>query len=272
MSEYEDIIRQIMLLEDRIRKRQDSIDYFTTILSVRREETRLTHEELMATDAAYRGTFYAIRSLQGWQTRDQKRIEELKKLVPPIEYLRVTITFSIETGEGHSPFYAEVTCDTVIPRYISYTEQRERIQRIINAVIKLFWIIFDSFKEITKDVKVIWGVNEYNDILKTAIFFQKYADEVQESAMDNLINRLIAHGALKRAPDEYVTRQSLIKIGVEFHYASMGAEPSYPRVHVLIEKGADKATLGEWTIEKHIIIADTTNINILKILNMEVET
>lgn len=268
---YEMIIRLIRELEERISIRAEMIAEREESMRVRREETGLSHRLLFSIDREYRGWEYSRRAYLGWQTRDRRQIEELKKVIPPIRAYRIILTFSIETGEGHEPFYAEVTCDTVISAEIPEEKQREMINRIINAVIKLFWIVFDAFKCVMDDRKTIWGQTEYDAILKRVIYFQKYATTVFEYAMDNLLKRLIDHGCLTRPPEEYVTRQAILKIGVEYHFAPEKAVPEYPMVHVLIEKGRSKETLGEWVVEKKVEIAEETDVDIMIILDMKVE-
>ena len=268
LEEYEAILRAIRIIEERIKRRAETIEYLETILAVTKEELpELTHRELMMFYPRYRGTFYSIRAFKGWQTRDLKRIEELKKVIPPFKFLRVIITFSIETGEGHEPFYAEVTCDTVISR-----GERAPVDRLINATIKLFWIMFDIQKALY-DLR--WLKEEdkeaYDALVKRKEFFQKYATEIYEYAMDNLLKRIIELNAFIRDPDEYVTTQAVIKIGVEYLPAPKEAEPKYPRVHILIEKGKDRGTKGEWTIERMLLIADETDVDIMKILEMRYE-
>lgn len=270
-EEYEPIIRQIRLLERRVVAREDTINYFLTILQIRREELRLPHEQLMAIDTAYRGTFYAIRALRGWQTRDRQRIEELRKHIPPIKALRLVLTFSIETGTGHEPFYAEVTCETVIAADLPLATQNEIIRRVMNATIKLFWIVFDAGKCVTKVKRDLWGAEVYDTLLKRMLFFQKYAELIYEVAMDNFIEALIKLKCFEeRDVDEFVTRQAILKIGVEFQYALVTSEPKYPFVDVLIEKGKSASTKGEWVIEKGIEVAPKTEIDIMEILDMKV--
>lgn len=213
----------------------------------------------------YRLLFYSLRAYEGWQTRDRKKILELKKVIPPYKYLRISLTFSIETGMGHEPFYAEVTCDTVIG-----LKEPEHTDRVMNATIKLFWIMFDIQKAL-RDLEDVKDKDPklYDRIVKRKEFFQKYAEEIFEYAMDNLLKVIIELGGLARSPDEYVTRQAIIKIGVEYFPAPEEAEPKYPKVHVIIEKGTSKETKGEWVIEKDLLIADETEIDMLKILDME---
>jgi hypothetical protein len=161
-----------------------------------------------------------------------------------------------------------VTCDTIVDPEANI---EQLTYRIVNATIKLFWICFDSFKDILIDYRAFWGAKEYDDLLKDAIFVQKYAEKVTEEWMDKLIKRLIRHGAFQREPDEYATRQAIIKIGVEYQSATDQQEPLYPTVHTLIEKGRSAEQKGDWIIERTIIIAPETDVNILKLLQMEVE-
>ena len=39
----------------------------------------------------------------------------------------------------------------------------------------------------------------------------------------------------------------------------------------MIEKGKDRGTKGEWTIERMLLIADETDVDIMKILKMRYE-
>ena len=279
MEGYEPILRKIRELEERMRRRAETIEYFESILKIKREEyyelTRLApeliHRELFYIDPAYRATFFSVRSLKGWQTRDAKMIEELKKVIPPYKWLRVVITFSIETGEGHEPFYAEVTCDTVVG-----AEETAAVDRIVNATIKLFWIMFDVQKALydlswLKESEKKEEKEIYDFIVKRKMFFQKYAEEIYEYAMDNLLSVIIKLGGLERSREEYVTCQAIIKIGIEYYPAPEEAEPKYPKVHILIEKGTSVETKGEWTIERVLLIADETEIDIMRILGMRYE-
>ena len=272
MEEYEPILRKIRELEERIRKRTETIEFIETRLAVTREERpQYTHAELLGIYPPYRRDFYAMRSFKGWQTRDKKMIEELKRIIPPYKWLRVVITFSIETGKGHEPFYAEVTCDTVIG-----AEEPAAVDRIVNAVIKMFWIMFDVQKALydlswLKDSKKKEETEIYDFIVKRKEFFQKYAEEIYEYAMDNLLKVIIKLEGLTRDREEYVTCQAIIKIGVEYYPAPKEAEPKYPHVHVLIEKGTSAETKGQWTIERMLLIAPETEVDMLRILDMRYE-
>ena len=272
MEDYEAVVRAIRILEERIRKRRETIEFIETRLAVTREERpQYTHAELLRIYPPYRRDFYAMRSFKGWQTRDAKKIEELKKVVPPYRFLRIVITFSIETGRGHEPFYAEVTCDTVVS-----VEEAVAVDRIVNATIKLFWIMFDIQKALydlswLKDSEKKEEKEIYDFIVKRKEFFQKYAEEIYEEAMDNLLKVIIKLEGLARDLEEYVTCKAIIKIGIEYYPAPEEAEPKYPHVHVLIEKGTSVETKGQWTIERLLLIAPETEINMLKILDMRYE-
>ena len=269
MEEYEPILRRIKELEERIKKRAETIEFLETRLSVTREEhPEYTHAELLRIHVPYRRDFYSMRAFKGWQTRDEKEIEELKRIVPPYKFLRVVVTFSIETGTGHEPFYAEVTCDTVIK-----AEEIAATDRIMNAVIKLFWILFDIQKAL-KDLEWLKESPKreekeiYDFIVKRKEFFQKYATEIYEEAMDNLLKVIIKLEGIARDPEEYVTCQAIIKIGVEYYPAPEDAEPKYPKVHVLIEKGTSAEAKGDWVIERTLLMAAETEVDMLTILDM----
>lgn len=292
----EPILREIMRLRGRIRQIEDSIGLFETILESTREETGLTHEQLRIVDAGYRHTSNSIRSLRGWITRYKKQIEELEKQLPPPppppvkRMLRIIITFSIETGTGHEPLFAEVDSETIVDLYLP--NEDEIIYRVVNATIKLFWICFDSFKELMEEYRALWGAEEYDRLLDTAIFFQKHAlipykidekllVENKRKGMDNFIKSLIGHGAFKREPNQYasrqvdsITKQAIIKIGVYHQLALDTQEPQYPDVHILIEKGKSAEHHRDFTIERLLMIADETVvgevINILKLLQMAI--
>jgi len=264
MAIREAIVRKIMAIRDRIKARDVSIGTFEAILTTIREETGQPHDLLLRINPQYRETFYAVRALRGWQTRDRKRIEELQKAIPPIEYLRISITFSIETGTGHEPFFAEVTCDTVR----KVTERRaEDETRVINAVIKMFWIMFDVQKALY-DLTWLRDENkeQYDAIVKRKEYFQKYTPEIWEEAMDNFLNAIDQLKGFERDPDEYITKEAILKIGVEYFETTEAAEPKYPRVHVFIEKTKERA----YTIEKDLLMAAESKFDILKKLRMEV--
>jgi hypothetical protein len=278
-----------MELEERIKAREETIEYFESILAIRREETGLPHTVLLHIDRAYRGTSYSIRALKGWNTKNRKAIEELKKLTPPLKAIRMIMTFSIETGRGHETFYAEVTAETVIEADLT-VEQRHKISnRLMNATIKLFWIIFDANKAITKDKKQIWGEEVYSrlrdfknfihyqvvksiipeDIPKIYEILKAHPPIALESAMDNFIYALKQLGCFEeRGLDEFVTRQAIIKIGVEYQYAKETDEPKYPLAYLLVEKGGSRETKGEWIFTAKLQISEATDLDMMGLLNM----
>jgi hypothetical protein len=242
-------------------------------------------------DRAYRGTAYAIRALRGWNTRDRRTIEELKKLMPPLKALRMMMTFSIETGAGHETFYAEVTAETVMAADLTVERRREVSDRLMNAAIKLFWIIFDANKCITKDKRQLWGEEVYSRLRDFKNFIQYQAVKsispediprmheilkahppvAMESAMDNFIRALRHLGCFERVLDEFVTRQAIIKIGVEYQYAAEEEEPKYPLTYLLVEKGRSRETKGEWIFTAKLQVADITDLNMMEILDMKYE-
>jgi len=117
-------------------------------------------------------------------------------------------------------------------------------------------------------MEVFWGSETYSRMLKRAIFFQKYATEVYEEAMDEFLTELLNLGGLVRPPDEYVTTEAILSIGVETPFpASAESEPKYPRVYVFI----DKKRKYEFRKEIYIRIAPESKFNILRVLGIELE-
>jgi hypothetical protein len=300
-EEYEPIIREIMELEDRIRKREERIKEIEERMAKRREETGLSHRELYRIDPEYRSWANSVRSLRGWNTFDRKRIEELRKLLPPLRALYQIMTFSIETGRGHEGFFAEITCDTVIPYEASRAERRKIMQRALNACLKYFFIMFDSQKCVNKYLEAEWGTPVYSllkDIIdrywnvysiKVRVYTEEEAERasryrellskhpnvITEEMMDEFIRTVRRFECFKRPLDEFVTRQSIIKIGVEYQFAPEGAEPKYPLIYVLVEKGKEKKTVvekgGDWILMAKIKVADKTDIDLTDILKMRCE-
>jgi hypothetical protein len=304
-EEYEPIIREIMELEDRIRKREERIRELEEMMAKRREETGLSHRELYRIDPEYRSWANSIRSLRGWNTFDRKRIEELKKLLPPLRALYQIMTFSIETGRGHEGFFAEITCDTVIPYETSRSERRKIMQRALNACLKYFFIMFDSTKCVNKYLRaelgdhIYWSLkkrtDDYWNVYSTKVrvyteedakkaeeviasyreLLSKHPYVITEEMMDELIKELERYGCFRRPLDEFVTRQSIIKIGVEYQFAPVDAEPKYPLIYVLVEKGKQKETViekvGDWILMAKIRVADKTDIDLTDILKMRCE-
>ena len=267
MSEdYEVIMRRMRELEERIKERETTIKEVQYHLErIRELLPYMTHEELLRTHEEYRHLWYSLRSLRGWQTRDIEELEELSKMIPPYKFERIRLTFSIETGVGHEPFLAEMTCNTMIPREM---DEDEVIERVCNAAVKYFWILFDAWKDVTKDMEVIWGRDEYSRIVKRIIFFQKYAKEVYEEGMDELLTDLIRHGGLYRPPEEYVTTEAILNIGVETPTpAPETAEPKYPKFEMFIDKKI------KYELQKTVTIrlAEKTRINMLEMLGIMLE-
>ena len=261
----EDIMRKIRELEQKIKEQQEKIDYVQTILRLIQEEhPELTHSELLQLPD-YRHSWYAYMGLRRWLLTYQRELEKLRKLIPPYTHKRIRMTFSIETGTGHEPFLAEVTCDTILPKD---APEREVEERTVNAAVKYFWILFDTWKDVTKDMRVFWGDKVYSWVVRRAKFFQKYAKEIQEEAMDEFLTKLMELGGLSRPSDEYVTTEAILNIGVETPTPEdEKAEPKFPRVHVFIDKKKEYA----FRKEVHIILAEESKFNILKKLEMELE-
>jgi hypothetical protein len=266
----EPVMRRIWELEERMRKRAERIEDIEKVLSsIRAMYPEYSHAELLTIEPEYRRLYFSRLALLGWQRRDQARLEELRKAVPPYRYLRIQITFSIDTKRGHQPFYAEVTCDSVI-RAEDEPKLREIIGRIVNAALKLFFVLFDYAKCLF-DIR---GTAIYDAVerrIRSIIHRAKTGGGVKEDELDWIISNLAAYGGLDRPREEYVTHQAIIKIGVEAPMpAPEEAEPKYPEVHVLIEKGMSSEEIAK-TAELYLIVSDRTEEDMARRLGMEIE-
>jgi len=188
-------------------------------------------------------------------------------IIEKLKLLRVYLTFSIETGTGHEPFYAEVTCDSVVPPDLSEKVLEERVRRIVNGVLKLFFIVFDGNKLIrTADKRD--RERDPDWLVKTLMYLQRYADPINESdergGMDGFIDMLIDR-IYERNLNEFTTRESVITIGIEYE-STADATYEYPYVHAVIEK----VKLRRWHQERVIVLAPSTVIRMDEILDMVV--
>ncbi len=195
-------------------------------------------------------------------------------IIEKLKLLRVYLTFSIETGEGNEPFYAEVTCDSTMSSDLSEDELRDRIRRIVNGVLKLFFIVFDGNKIVSTAEKT----KDPDWLIRTLMYLQRYADPIfekrpfeadeQRGGMDGFLTLRregidLARRIRMRGPDEYLTRESVIMIGIEYEStADIGYE--YPDVHVIIEK----VRIRRWHHERTIILAPSTSVWMDEILDM----
>jgi len=190
-------------------------------------------------------------------------------IVEKLKFLSVFLTFSIETGLGHEPFYAEVTCNSIMTSDLPEAEIDERIRRIVNGTLKLFFIIFDG----NKIVRTAKGEHDEDWLVRTLMYLQKYANPVYEGkeprrgeeqvgGMDGFLEMLMDR-IEARDPDEFVTKEALIAIGIEYE-SSAEFEPEYPRVHVEIEKTRKR----HYHDERDIILAPSTDVWIDRILGM----
>lgn len=178
-------------------------------------------------------------------------------IIEKVMIVKLILTFSIETGLGHEPFYAEVTTDTITPEGATQEDLDEMTTRILNAVLKFFWIHFDAFKDVHKGE---------DRLLRWTVRLTKYLTRIEEEEMDRYLKAMIEAGKLSRPPDEYVTRMALIKIGIEYEVTAE-KEPKYPLVHVLVEKTEPRT----YTLDKEIIIAAKTDVDMVKILEIMIE-
>jgi len=229
--------------------------------------------EVMRIDPWYRGFYYSRLSLLRWLKVYKTKLEELKKKLGAFMY---RITFSIDTDVSHgryTMFVAEITASTI------HTKFEAVMYRIVNACLKLFWVVFDSFKDLQMklvDKRKLIGSETFDKLLSKAIFMQKHATEIDETFIDSFIKDMIKHVgsfgtfrygsvAIVREPEHYLTHETIIKIGVETLPPAIGVS-KYPKVDVEIEKVVPSV------FEKKCLlnIAPSTDVDIIKLLGMEV--
>ena len=194
-------------------------------------------------------------------------------IIEKLKLLRIFLTFSIETGTGHEkPFYAEVTCDSVVPPDLAEKVLEEYVRRIVNGVLKLFFIIFDGNKLVrTADKRD--RERDPDWLVRTLMYLQSYADPIYEGAdlrrraeqiggMDSFINMLMDR-IYERGLDEFTTRESVITIGIEYE-STADATYEYPYVHAVIEKVRQR----KWHQERVVVLAPSTTVRMDEILDM----
>jgi len=198
-------------------------------------------------------------------------------IIEKLRYLKTILTFSIDTGAGHErPFFAEVTCDTTTQAGI---EDEEILRRVVNAVLKVFFIVFDA----DKVVKTAEKEKDPDWLIKYKVYLQKHADPIHEVEyrtvfiggrrervrrgmdgfleilMDRILDAIAINGV-----EYFVTREAFISIGVEYGEANHDYE--YPTAHVIIEKTRPS----RYAIERTLVIAPSTDIWIDDILDIAI--
>lgn len=187
-------------------------------------------------------------------------------IIEKLKLLRIFLTFSIETGTGHEkPFYAEITCDSVVSPDLSEKMLEEHVRRIVNGVLKLFFIIFDGNKLVrTADKRD--RERDPDWLVRTLMYLQRYADPINEiderGGMDGFIDMMMDR-IYERNLNEFTTRESVITIGIEYE-STADTTYEYPYVHAVIEK----VRVRKWHQERVIVLAPSTVIRMDEILNM----
>ena len=247
---YEEILRQITYLEEKAEAFEERIEELKAMEQMYKEEYKYAPAKEKTKIISYlRRIWGAIGANMRWAREYREKAEKLRKLIPPIKYVEISMTFSIETEKGHQPIYCEVTCRTVVPYGLEKGEEREIWRRVVNAVLKMFYLHFDVYKDAPKKSDLgRWATH----IMRKTI--------ITENELDRLIRAIMRIGGLKRPREEYLTYQSIIKIGVERLYA-IEAEPEYPEIKVIIEKGPKKDAT-EPIIEKTLIASDSTLVDL----------
>lgn len=195
-------------------------------------------------------------------------------IIEKLKLLKIYLTFSIETGAGHEPFYAEVTCDSVVLPDMSEEMLQEHISRIVNGVLKLFFIVFDGNKLVrTADRRD--RERDPDWLVRTLMYLQRYADPIyegidprrveQKGGMDGFLGMMMDR-IYARGLDEFTTRESIITIGIEYE-STADTTYEYPYVHAVIEKVRE----GRWHQERIVVIAPSTVVQMDRILDMVID-
>jgi len=247
MSEI--VSRQIFELQEKIRKAEEKIKAIEDLIKQLEElaEKATPIEKYYWYPRRIARERMSIGALRSQIARWQRKIEELKKLLPPFKYQSIEKSFSIQTNEDVSPFECEVTAVTVFPADISPAEREEKLKRINNVCVKYFFILFDSYKdigspgphsEIANSIIRAVGKEFHSKLFKAMIYFAKYLppipveqyqkikwllDEIKEGVrreevlyvteeeMDAFLTILLHISGLRRASADEL-RAALIKI------------------------------------------------------------
>jgi len=256
MEEYEAKYRRIEELKAKISEASRKIvEAEKRMREIEREYPWLLPEDIMYISREYRSLYFRVLAYRSWISRWAKMIEELLKVLPPITYVKIQLTFSIDTEGGKEPFYAEVTCSTIIE-----VSRKIEVERVVNATLKMFWIHFDAFKALAD----ISHKPEYKRIKGRIIEIQKEMKEIGEEDLDALLKEIIELKGFERPPEQYLTKKAILKIGVEEYPAAGTEAPKYPYVLVEIEKSRERY----YKVEKTLIIAMKTDIDMIKKLEV----
>jgi len=303
MSE-EIISRQIFELQEKIRKAEDEIKAYEDLIKTFEEaaEKATPIEKYYWYPMRIARLRMLIGGIRGRISRWQHKIEELKKLLPPFKYQSIEKSFTIDTERGKGPFSCEVTAVTVFPADITPAERDEKLKRINNAILKYFFILFDAAKDLgrppgpTAESRIrMVGRAEYDRVFRAMLYLQKYLkpipagqyekikwlltdikrgevtrEEVKyvtEMEMDAFLTALMQMGGLKRPTEEYVTYESILKVSITPPTPTRHDQPQYPECLLYIEKKTEPP----FTAFRKILIAPTTAIDMLNILNMKEE-
>ncbi|MBA7670633.1 hypothetical protein ES703_78779 [subsurface metagenome] len=226
--------------------------------------------------------FYTPRLLEEEQLTTYTIIEKL-------EYLQIKLTFSIETGiqapiRGHDiPFFAEAHANTTIQAGV---DEDEIIRRVVNGVLKWFFMIFDAFKIVSIGDSPDRDNQRLIDYVR---YLQVHAEPIMETewrygvmrGLDgfflykeygaDIMSRILS---IIRSPDPdkgleyFITRESVIAIGIEYDKADIVY--SYPTVQVYVEKTSPsryRVPTRESTY-RTMEIAPTTSIDLTEILEI----
>jgi hypothetical protein len=306
MAMSEIVSRQIFELQEKIRKAEDKIKAIEDLIKQLEEmaEKATPIEKYYWYPRRIARERMSIGALRSHIARWQRKIEELKKALPPFKYQSIEKTFTIETERGQGPFECEITATTLFPADITPAEREEKLKRINNACLKYFFILFDSYKDIGKPgphsevantlIRRI-GREAYDHLYRFMTYLQLHLPPVSqtqyeqikwlltdirrgvapreevlyvtEMQMDAFLTELMKAGGLKRPPEEYTIYEAILKVSVTPPLPIQQTQPQYPECLLYIEKRTEPP----FTAFRKILIAPSTAIDMLSILNMREE-
>lgn len=262
---YREIKSKVELYKERIKAIEEEM------AKIRALYPYMTDSEIIKINPVFRSFYYSKLAHLRWLRYYESELKRLEEMVK-VRFVKLAITFSIDTEVSHGelkPFFAEVCLETAIDEYISTIEEGEIAKRCVNFALKIFWIMFDALKDIGipgkysirgSYLKSKYGTF-YDDVFKRVRFVQLSKTKIDEAWIDKLITDIIKMEGLSRTNlDEYVTRESIIKIGIE-RIPVEEKKPAYPLVDLIIEKE-------NYVIRRQGKIAKETEIDMAKILKI----
>ena len=244
------------------------------------------------------GTVLRVRERRG-RWRAELVDPETGRRLRSLRMIMVRVTFSIDTERGHEPPTVEITVCTNVPP-MPRREQRRVEGRVVNAVVKLLWILFDlwkdahalppdalkplvelvpfAFKPMSEigelrrewprarlETRVVEGA-EVPYALSIGVVSERRLDRAILLA-DRLL-REVGRRAMGRPREEYFASQDVIKIGVEYGPPAREC-PRFPYVRVTLHLRRPERREREWRAT--IYVRPRVVINVLRRLGIRLE-